>query len=249
MILLADIGNTHIKWARFVDGTLSPSTRQVFVGHDCRNLLDQAWSELEPPERVMVANVVGPEVAKCVSHWVSEQWHLDAALVVSQQTAFGVMNAYIQPESLGADRWAAMIAVWNRHHQPACIVDCGTAITIDALSAQGEHLGGLISPGLDIMRKSLAMSTHAIQAKDTNAGQVSLLARATADGVAGGTLYTQVAFIDRVVSDIMAEIGEDMLCVLSGGGADRLLPLLANEFEHEPDLVLQGLAVMVGASR
>jgi type III pantothenate kinase len=98
-------------------------------------------------------------------------------------------------------------------------------------------------PGLGLMRDSLFEHTN-IKVNDEMEGDVSLLARDTGDAIAGGTLYTMIAVIDRVVADVSAELAINITRVLTGGDAHKLLPLLSGEYSHVPDLVLRGLAVI-----
>ena len=220
MTFLVDVGNSRIKWASAVDGALAESTQRAYQARRLAETLDSAWATCERPQRVVVANVGGAEVAERLSLWVAQRWGCDIEFIQAQARQCGVVSAYLDPQSLGADRWAALIATHHRHPQCACIVDCGTAITIDAIAANGAHLGGLITPGLGLMRQALSRRAPGI-ARDVS-GEVSLLARSTADGVTAGTLYAAVAVVDRVVSDVEAELGEPVLCVVCGG--DSFLP-------------------------
>ena len=161
-----------------------------------------------------------------------------------RRSSYGVSNAYTSPERLGADRWATLVAAHHLYPGPSCVVDCGTAVTIDAVAGTGEHLGGLILPGLTMMRQALVENTQGIGRVAT--GDVSLLARNTDDGVTAGTLYALVAALDRIVADVAAELDGEVALLLTGGDAGMLLPLLQDSWQHEPDLVLQGLAVIAG---
>jgi type III pantothenate kinase len=241
-MLVLDIGNTSCKWGLLHGRRVVSQGRLVHVGADLRALARDAWHGLERPQRVLIANVAGSAVAEALGAWMQETWDVAPEHVVPQRERWGVTNAYVEPERLGVDRWAALVAVRNRLPVAACIVDCGTAITIDALSADGEHLGGLIVPGLTMMRRALIENTGSIP--NEGEGAVALLARSTRDAVTGGTLYAAVALIDRVTSDVAAELGGSMARVITGGDAPRIVPLLAGSYRYEPDLVLQGLAVM-----
>jgi type III pantothenate kinase len=247
MTFLVDVGNSRIKWASVVGAALADCGQQAYQSRRLAETLDTAWAAFECPDRVVVANVGGAEVAQRLSAWVGQRWECEVEFTQAQATQCGVVSAYLAPQALGADRWAALIATHHRHHKCACVVDCGTAITIDAIAADGEHLGGLITPGLGLMRQALLRRAPGI-AGDLR-GEVSLLARSTADGVAAGTLYAAVAVIDRVVSDVEAELGERVLCVLCGGDAETVASLLARETIHEPALVLEGLAIIASAGR
>ena len=214
------------------------------------------WTPLARPARVVVANVAGPDFGETLAAWVKQAWDIEAEFVVSQPSACGIHNAYLDPQKLGVDRWAGMIATHRNVKGAACVIGCGTAITFDVLTASGEHQGGLIVPGLALMRRALLENTQGILNKmgDTmsdTSGETAILARDTQGGVNGGTLYTVIAVIDRVTSDLAAELGvgmgKGMTCVITGGDAPALLPLLAGDYRHEPLLVLQGLAMIAAA--
>ena len=241
-VLVVDVGNSRLKWALAEGAELN--------GHGCAQYklatlaetLDSDWSHLARPGRVVVASVGGDVVQDALGTWVASRWEAPTEFVVPCRASRGVTNAYRSPERLGADRWAALIAGYNLHGGPCCIVDCGTAVTIDAVSQTGEHLGGLILPGLAMMRRALVENTQEIG--PVARGNVSLLARNTEDGVVAGTLYTAVAAIDRIVADVAVELGSAVARILTGGDADTLLPLLTDDWQREPDLVLQGLALL-----
>ena len=161
----------------------------------------------------------------------------------SQASLCGVTNAYQAPERLGTDRWANLIAAHAYYPGPAVIIDCGTAITIDALDAAGKHLGGLIVPGMDLMSAALVGNAAGIELKEPESQSVSLLGSSTESAVAGGVLYTAVALVDRVCQDLRAELGHATKMLLTGGDAGRILPLLGNRPRHDANLVLKGLSV------
>lgn len=167
--------------------------------------------------------------------------------IIAQHSAFGVSNGYSEPHKLGPDRWAALIAAHHAQLGATCIVDCGTALTIDVLTADGKHLGGLIMPGLNLMRSALFFHTHALPCKmnlETET-DIASLARDTQAGIRSGTLYAVVATIERVIADIASD-RKLRTRVITGGDAEHIAPRLAGHYRHEPDLVLQGLAIIAG---
>lgn len=252
MILLVDIGNSRIKWASLTKKRLEHSgnaPRSKDPGTLAADL-EQAWRKVRKPRAVVVSSVAGSAYAEALSVWTTERWQLQPRFVTAEGKAFDVTNAYSKPERLGADRWAALIATRRQLGGAACIVDAGTAVTIDVISAQGVHQGGLIIPGLAMMRHALLEQTEELlPATETPvSGDISLLARDTRDGVNGGTLYALVAVIDRVVADVRTELGTDLTRIITGGDAETLLPLLAGNYHHHPDLVLEGLAVIAEES-
>jgi type III pantothenate kinase len=248
VILLIDIGNSRIKWASLSKGKLHPGD-DIQRPEEPRALVSCAenhWKHLKKPSAVVVSNVAGPAFAAALNDWAISQWQVPVHFVIAEKSAFGIINAYTVPERFGPDRWAALIAARRRYDGAVCVVDAGTAVTIDVLGDNGAHQGGLIIPGLNMMRRALLDRTQDILAATIEPvrGGITLLARDTRDGVDGGTLYTLVAVIDRVVTDVGAELGSEPTCVITGGDAAALLPLLAGEYHYAPELVLEGLAVI-----
>lgn len=248
MVLLLDIGNTFLKWTCLDGDSVADEGEIVHVDEeDLTEVFADAWHELTIPAAVYVANVAGEEFASELADWMQRTWQLTPNFVATEQEALGVRNAYQQPGQLGVDRWLAMLAAWNQLRGPVCVIDCGTALTVDAVDANGQHLGGLIVPGLGMMRDSLLDGTDGI-AYDSDAEEEasdSLLAHSTRSGVEVGSLYALLAFIDRIINDLQNELGDEMQCILTGGDAEEIAPLLAHEVLHQPQLVLDGLALMV----
>lgn len=243
MNLLLDIGNSRIKWACSVDDGVEAGEPVVRDGKTIKDLAPAAWLAMEAPARVIVASVAGATFNKSVRTWIKRTWRVDCEFVVASAEACGVTSAYIHPERLGADRWAALIGVHDLYDAPVCLVDCGSAVTIDAIDADGHHLGGLIVPGLDMMERALTTRTAGVKFDEAPSGEVSLLARDTETAVHGGALYTLVSLIDRVYSDLSQELGRNARRVITGGDAERILPLLASRPDHRRDIVLHGLAI------
>lgn len=241
-MFLLDIGNSALKWAVLQQGVLTRHGRCLYDLRELEAQLAAAWGGMDQPQAAFVVSVGSAKVGKIVTEWMESHWGIAPHFVVSSAECLGIRNAYIEPERLGADRWVGMIAAYHKVQAPVCVVDCGTAITIDAISAKGEHLGGIIVPGLQMMRESLLKGTQGIHLRKHPSAQVSLLARDTEGGVDGGTLYAVVAVIDRVLSDVTETLGKNVKYIITGGDASQILPLLAHDFIHESDLVLQGLA-------
>jgi type III pantothenate kinase len=243
-ILVVDIGNARIKWAVQDDARWTDGPAQLRKGRAFKDIARPAWKDLEPPQRVIVSNVAGRDFEKSVVTWVKRRWKLVPEFLRSEAELCGVSNAYQSPERLGADRWASLIAAHRHYRGAAVIIDCGTAITIDALDGDGKHLGGLIVPGMELMTSALAGNAAGIELQgEAESQSVSLLGSCTESAVAGGVLYTAVALVDRVCQDLRAELGNKAHMLISGGDAERILPLLANRVNHDPNLVLKGLAV------
>ncbi len=243
MMLLVDIGNARIKWAlQDADNwkTGEPLQRQ---NRAFKDIARPGWKDLEAPERVIVSNVAGEDYRKSVQTWVKRRWKVTPEFLPVTEQQCGVSNAYSVPQRLGADRWANLLAVHAHYKGPAVVIDRGTAITIDAIAADGMHHGGLIVPGMDLMVSALKGHAPGIQIEEVDNQEISLLGRSTEAAVSGGVLYTAIALVERVFMDLQGELGNRTNLLLTGGDATRILPLLGSRPEYVPDLVLKGLAV------
>ena len=169
---------------------------------------------------------------------------------MAQVEAFGVRCAYQQPAQLGADRWAALVAA--RHHLdgPSCVIDCGTALTIDLLTADGVHAGGLIAPGMGMMRDSLVANTCQIPAGEAVENTVFTV-QDTLGAVQAGIMAATVGAVRQVLQQCRDQWQQDPVCVVTGGDAESLLAAMPaaswpNGVQHEVEWVLKGLAIIAG---
>ena len=243
MKLLLDIGNSRIKWAAATGGRLVGNSGAL--PHEGRMPagLAAAWAAFGPPSAgVLAISVAAPGLERDIGDWIARHWTCDLRWLVTPHAGGGIELAYPQPAGLGADRWAAMVGARRRGLLPACVVDCGTAVTLDAVDGAGRHLGGVIAPGLGAMRRALTERIHRLPA--VGEGDITVLATSTLDGIRSGTLLGLVAQIDGLVDRLAESSGLILRPVLTGGDATQLLPWLARHYEYVPDLVLEGLAVL-----
>jgi len=246
-MMLLDVGNSAVKWAVEENGHYTCRGYFLRRNRGFAELADAAWGQLPVPDGVAVANVAGQELQREINDWVAARWQLSPCYLRVDEAAAGVVNAYNDPGRLGVDRWAALVAARHAAPGPVCIIDCGTAITIDALAADGRHLGGIIAPGLKMMRQTLSADTADIGPQPGVQGTgIGVLAQDTVQAVNNGVSYMAAAMIDRVLADMVAELGEQTEMLITGGDAGRILPLLGWQPHHDPDLVLKGIAILVG---
>ena len=241
MYLCVDVGNTRIKWGVH-DGTAwrergACLTREV-AG------LGQAWAAW-PVRRVVVSNVAGPEIAAQLNRLAlnlpEETLWLQAQ---AQAEGYGVTVRYAQPEQLGSDRYAALIAARAQGLAPCLIVLAGTAVTIDLLTATGEFPGGLIVPGRVAMTEALASATHALT---NRSGQVSDWPNNTQDALETGRLRAICGAIEAQWRRASGAGDDGLPIVLSGGDAVWLateLGAAVGTLHLVEDLVLEGLRVV-----
>lgn len=238
--LLVDIGNSRIKWMLQASDGTSASAAVAHVDAEA------AWAELGAGvEEVVAANVAGETRRALLEGVVARLWGCSVRWVTATRRAGGVINAYAEPERLGSDRWAALVAARARGDGPVWVVDCGTALTIDALAADGRHLGGLIVPGLSLMRDALYAKASGIP--DEGEAGDGLLGRDTRSAVSLGALHCAVGLVEHAVANGVGVMGADARVLLTGGDASRLDGLLSVPHESTPDLVLEGLALLAAA--
>jgi type III pantothenate kinase len=237
MILLVDIGNSQIKWTTIKSKVLADS--QHFSRP--KTGIKAALNKLEDIEAVFVSNVAGDKIAAQLTEWIDKQWKLTPVFVQSEKRRFGVTNAYEQPETLGVDRWLAIVAGRQHARQVTCIIDCGTAITVDIVTEKGQHQGGLIVPGLSLMKKMLTDNTDALS-NVTQENEFNLLATNTHSAIQAGTLYMVTATLENLINDLQQNFTDEVRFLITGGDAEELIPLMPQPLIHEPDLVLKGLA-------
>ncbi|HKE42970.1 MAG TPA: type III pantothenate kinase [Steroidobacteraceae bacterium] len=255
MILLLDIGNTRVKWAQLLEGALTPQQSLLHRDVPVEEWTRQLFRERFRPQRLLVANVAGAAMETTIRGEAQRLWQLTPEFAVSQAYACEVTNAYPQPTSLGVDRWLTLIAAHHLAPGWACIIDAGTALTIDGLDAAGLHLGGLIIPGSRMMMDALLDGTGDIARKareyssvaSGNIAEKGVFANDTARAVASGAFYALAAAADRAVVDLARRAGGDAPRVyLTGGDAEQLKRAMTSAAEIVPDLVLRGLAVTAG---
>ena len=245
MNLLLDVSNTAVKWACESSGRLGASGHFVSRAGNIETLAEAAWSRLQPADKVLVASVAGNDTEAALLAWFQENWQVQPVFLRSTASAFGVTNAYTDPETLGIDRWAAIVAAHQRYPGAVCVVDCGTAVTLDMVTAGGEHRGGLILPGIEMLQQMLLQNTAQLRLSAKQPAATPL-AETTAAGIYSGAVYMLVAAIERSVADMRAEQRVGIDIVMTGGDAGRILPSLHGVVQHQPDLVLQGIAMLAG---
>ncbi|TAN67608.1 MAG: type III pantothenate kinase [Methylobacter sp.] len=241
MNLLIDMGNTRLKWAVATAGQLTAGSPLLNTEINRHELID-AWKGIGMPQRIAVSCVSASGLLELVQSVAFELWlDVDIIVATSQAQACGVINAYQQPEKLGVDRWLSLIAVWRQYRKPVCIVDCGTAITVDLIDADGRHQGGLISPGLTLMKKSLGQGTAALAFSEASHVFPPSPANFTEAAIYSGTLVAAIGLIEHVLSKQAA----NTQLILTGGDAELIAGQLDVAAIVDPDLVLRGLSCVL----
>lgn len=224
MLLLIDAGNTRIKWALAAPaGAPGAWLASGAVTHAQLDTLQAAWRSLAI-SAVLLSNVAGTAIGARLRAQLPACLPPQAiATFASLPALAGVTNDYREPSQLGCDRFAAAIGAHALAPGQAVIVaNCGTATTIDAVTADGVFLGGMILPGLGLMASSLARNTAQLPQIAGNSPLPAGFADNTDDAILSGCLAAQAGAIERAVRMHGASA-----CLLSGGAAPRIAPALA----------------------
>lgn len=240
-MLAIDVGNTRLKWGLWKHNDLIQKGAFNYHPEQLETELSHYLVSLGPQEDVCICCVASEQVRLSIKQWFQLQWNSVVSFVESQGELMGLHNGYTNPEQMGADRWVAMLAAFIKYQQAVCVIDCGTAVTMDLVNAQGRHLGGLIMPGLDLMQNALYTGTQRIKEAK---GSVHELGINTADAVVSGCHQLLSEGLRGLVAKHRVTVGGDLLCVVTGGNAELLIQQDQFDCCHDPDLILYGLNVI-----
>ncbi len=156
MKLLVDVGNSRIKWAFGVAGRF---VAEGEADSDVEASLGVMLDSRQVPEEIRIANVAGADPGIRIAALLQERFRIEPVFAGSAAVGAGIRNGYSDPGQLGIDRWLAICGAFSRYKAPVCVVDAGTATTIDLVTVNGEHRGGLILPGIALMQSALRRGT------------------------------------------------------------------------------------------
>ncbi len=257
MKLLLDIGNTRIKWACQNGDRLEQSGELLHRGKTLDEVCDALRELPAQPEQAALVNVAGSVLEEAVVETLSAHFGVATRCVRSAAAWGEVKNGYAEPAQLGADRWAAIVGAWQQHRANMCVVDAGTAVTIDLVRSDGEHLGGVILAGRQLTRDALGGETADIAAHAVSLagpGGSEWFGRSTREAVERGAIFSLCAAIERSVAAFPRRRNgggtANPQVILTGGDAEALSSGLGvlNDvaIDHRPLLVLEGLALLAG---
>ena len=243
MILVLDSGNSRLKW-----GLVGPRGWLAFgavPNAELAKLALRDWQNLSRPSRVLGVNV-GGEAARVRVEGQLARWRLPVEWLTAGAAAGGVVNHYARPAQVGADRWASLVAARRRATAdgllppPCIVVNAGTAVTVDALDADGVFRGGIILPGPRLMLQALADKTAALRVPP---GNFDDFPTNTADALYTGALQAICGAIQQMRAKLRAD-DADVKCFLAGGAAQEIAPYLAGPVEVVDNLVLEGVLLL-----
>ena len=239
MMLIIDRGNTALKWQVLKSGVVheqGQALNKMPLTEVLHPLIEVRFTS------IYVSNVGPIDFCKQLSEWAGKHNQPPPVFVESVRTAHGVTNAYDRPEQLGVDRWLAMIAANKTYPGPLCVVDIGTALTMDFLDGDGLHLGGFIVPGVELMKSSLLGRTEKIALQERAAN--NQLGKNTSEAVFLGIEQMLQAFIEQKMAQMQVEYQQAISLILTGGYANTLAVGLSIPHQVHNELVLDGLKML-----
>ena len=240
MILELDCGNTRVKW-RVRNNTII-TMRGAFPTLDGFNVETSNQLAHANISRVLVGSVLGDDYAKKLASWSIDYLGVNPEFAVSEPHHHGITNGYQQPEKLGVDRWLAILAAKANTSSSCVIVDCGSAITVDLVTSQGEHLGGYIAPGLRLMRDALSSKTNAIKLNQIGYPENDFPGRNTVSAVKSAE-FAMIAGLIEHARAILRNYESNIANLLVTGGDGAWLVSILKDGIYEEDLVLNGLRI------
>ncbi len=243
MNLLFDLGNSFCKYAIEERGKIIKHASIKFPVENKTSIITALLHDLHSIQHVVVCSVQGEKFNQQFSQICNSFQAESVYFLQPSVNSFGINLVYPNPSQLGADRLSVMMAVARKYTGRSCIVDCGTAITVDVLEADQEHMGGVIFPGLGSMQQTLSASTEIKQ--PVFGENHHLLANTTQDGIHAGCLSAVVGGIEYIVNTLQETYDSFDQIVITGGDAQHLVPMINLDMKYEPTLVLDGLLSVI----
>ena len=249
MLLVVDVGNTQTHLGTY-DGTelvehwRFATVRKSTVdelGAALRNLLalrGLSFADLD-------ASIVSSTVPRLRPEWVEvgERYLGHELLVVGPGLKTGMSIRYDNPREIGADRLVNAVAAYEKVKGAVVVVDFGTAITYDPVSAEGEYLGGIITPGVEISMEALTSRAAALPRVEI-APPRSLIGKSTVDAIRSGIVYGFAGQVDAIINRLHEELGDEAHTIATGGLAEHIVPFCDTVDEIDDLLTLKGLKLL-----
>jgi type III pantothenate kinase len=249
MLLVVDVGNTQTHFGTYRDAQLVEHWRFTTVrdstadelGAVLRNLLELRGIGLADLD----ASIVSSTVPQLRPEWEAmARRYLDhEMLVVGPGMKTGMALRYDNPREIGPDRLVNAVAAYDRVHGACVVVDFGTAVTYDPVSADGEYLGGIITPGVEISMEALTNRAAALPKIDL-APPRSLIGKTTVDAIRSGVIYGFAGQVDGIVRRLRAEMGDEIEAIATGGLAAHIVPFTEEIDDTDDLLTLTGLRLL-----
>jgi type III pantothenate kinase len=249
VLLVVDVGNTQTHFGTFEGARLHEHWRFATVrqstadelGAALRNLLELRGMSLDQLDASIVSSTVpqlGPEWTEMAQRYLGHEMR-----VVGPGIRTGMPIRYDNPREIGPDRLVNAVAAYDRLGGPCVVVDFGTAVTYDPVSADGEYLGGIIFPGVEISLEALSERAAALPRIDLTEPR-SLIGKTTIDAIRSGIIYGYAAQVDGIIARLRDELGDNTATIATGGLAHVIIPYTSSIEEVDDLLTLTGLRLL-----
>jgi type III pantothenate kinase len=249
MLLTIDLGNTQTVVGLFAEQDLAHhwrlSTVRERAADEYRLLLHGLFEQDGiDPDRFEGA-IISSVVPRATSALVGALGHfvIDRTLVVGPGMKTGMPILIDNPREVGADRIVNSVAARARYGTPVIVVDFGTSTNFDIVGEEGEYLGGVIGPGLEVSMDALVAATAALRRVELSPPR-SVIGKGTVEAIQAGLLYGHAGYVDGIVDRIRAELAKDAQAVATGGLASTIVPHCRTVTTVDEDLTLDGLRML-----
>jgi type III pantothenate kinase len=245
MLLAVDVGNTQTVLGLYRDSELAEHWRVATVRSRTGDELAVLLGGLLDPDAVD-GICLSTTVPSIVREWqrLAERWAHAALLVVGPGVRTGIPIRYDDPREVGPDRIVNAVAVRERYGAPAVVVDFGTSTNFDVVSADGEYVGGVLAPGIELSMEALFARAARLVNVDFTAPE-SVIGKTTVGGLQSGLVYGFAGQVDGIVARIREELGAPDATVVATGGLAELIAPHSSVVEHvDPFLTLEGLRLV-----
>jgi type III pantothenate kinase len=240
-ILLVDAGNSRLKWSELSgSGVLSTQYAQAYGDRPALAVFIDLLERYPKVTHITLVHVLTQLFADSIQTLCTERG-IALHKVRSKAQGYGIQSGYQEPTRLGTDRFVGLVAAHQlARPQPCIVIDCGTAVTLDAIDTQGQHLGGVIFPGLQLSADALIARAQGklSVAFDEN---MTVLADHTSQAIGSGCLFALVGAIEGISARMQTAFTQPAKRILTGGDATNLQPWLQGDYQIETDLLMQGL--------
>jgi type III pantothenate kinase len=240
--LQLDIGNSSAKWRLVADGQII--SRGRYSEREAGSL-DALLGCADSLEQILISSVASPEREAELAGQLSARWSLAPWFARAEQATGRLQNSYDEPVRMGVDRWLAMLGAIERKPGRVAVIDSGSALTIDIVAESGQHEGGYIIPGPELMERALFKDTDRVRFAESADYQLHP-GCSTAEAVRNGIAVAQAGSVAMVLQELDIDASQAVFC---GGGSPTLLKLLGCDSDSAPDLVFEGLEFMAAIKK
>ena len=249
MLLVVDVGNTQTHFGTYRDGELVEHWRFTTVRDSTADELGAVLRNLLELRGIGLADLTASIVSSTVPQ-LRPEWEAMAAryldhkmLAVGPGIKTGMALRYDNPREIGPDRLVNAVAAYERVKGASVVVDFGTAVTFDPVSAEGEYLGGIIMPGVEISMEALTNRAAALPKIELGPPR-ALIGKTTIDAIRSGVVYGFAGAVDGIMRRLRAEMGPETETIATGGLAEHIVPFTEEIDETDDLLTLTGLRLL-----